>query len=99
MRGTTRLKVIERPASFDIAGGKNSAIYAEIIATLDIMKATQCIEIAPDEIAGKNLKTKCVNLRAGLNRIIKLLGKEYKPAVSYNTEKDIIWVWSRIKFK
>ena len=99
MRGTTTLKVIERPMALDVSGGKNNAIYGEIISTLDIMKSTQCIEISLDEIKGKNINTKCNNLRGGLKRNLEKLGKDYTPAVSYNKEKDVIYVWSRIKFK
>lgn len=99
MRGTTELKVIERPASLDLGGGKSREIYTKIIATLDVMKATNCIEIAPGEVKGKNPNSKCVNLRAGLHRAIRVLKKDYHPVVAYNSDLDVIYVWSRIKIK
>ncbi len=99
MRGTTELKVIERPNSLDITGGKNRAIYGKIISTLDIMDSTKCIEIAPDEIKGKTIISKVNNLRGGLQRATTTLKKDYQPVVSYNKESEVIYVWSRIKIK
>ena len=99
MKGDIELKVIERPASLDLGGGKSREVYTKIIATLDVMKATKCIELDPEEIKGKNPNTKCVNLRAGLNRAIKILKKDYHPVVSYSSDLDVIYVWSRIIIK
>lgn len=99
MRGTTELKVIERPSSLDVSSGKHKVLYGKIISTLDIMGSTKCIELAPSEVIGKTLKIKVLNLRAGLNRTLKTLNKDYTPAVSYNEDKDVIYVWSRVRVK
>lgn len=99
MRGVTTLKVIEKPTTLCALSGKNREVYGKIINTLDIMGATKCIELSPDEIRGKTYTSKVNNIRSGLHRLIRILKKGYTPVVSYNKENDVIYIWSRMKIK
>ena len=100
MHGTTDLKVIERPTKLDIVSkGENKVLYAKIISTLDIMDSSKCISISPAELIGKTTKTKVFNMRSALSRILKSRGKERTAAVSYDDDKDVIYIWTRIILK
>ncbi len=99
MNGTIELNVIERPSTLNVSKGKNSKVYSKIITTLAVMGETKCISLSPSELCGKDTKGKLINMRTALNRILGIAKKDYTAAVSYDDEKDIIYIWPRPRYK